>query len=77
MRMARLNVYVPNDLAAAAREAGLNVSGLTQEAIRSALASQARSDWLAEVMSLPSLGLDPEVVEAATAEAKDEWEGHG
>ena len=34
MRMARVNVYLPDDLAEAAKKSGLNVSALTQEAIR-------------------------------------------
>ncbi len=32
MRMARVNVYVPDELAEKAKVAGLNVSSLTQEA---------------------------------------------
>ena len=47
--MARLNVYVPDDLATASREAGLNVSALTQEAIRVALAAEATNGWLARM----------------------------
>ena len=34
MRMARVNVYLPDDLAAKARAADLNVSRLTQAAIQ-------------------------------------------
>ena len=37
MRMARVNVYLPDELASGARDAGLNVSALTQEAVRQAL----------------------------------------
>lgn len=44
--MARLNVYVPDDLAAAAREAGLNVSALTQQALKDALQRHATDVWL-------------------------------
>ena len=44
--MARLNVYVPDDLAAAARGEGLNVSALTQDAIGAALAARATDRWL-------------------------------
>ena len=46
MRMARVNVYLPDDLADAAREAGLNVSGITQAALMSALAERDTNDWL-------------------------------
>jgi len=46
MRMARVNVYLPDDLADAARAAGLNVSGITQAALMSALAERDTNDWL-------------------------------
>ncbi|RNE63996.1 type II toxin-antitoxin system CcdA family antitoxin [Cryobacterium tepidiphilum] len=44
--MARLNVHVPDELAKRARERGLNVSALTQEAIRSELERHAVDAWL-------------------------------
>jgi post-segregation antitoxin (ccd killing protein) len=46
MRMARVNVYLPDDLADAARAAGLNVSGITQAALTSALAERDTNRWL-------------------------------
>lgn len=69
--MARLNVYVPDDLARSAREAGLNVSALTQAALTGALAQHATSRWLA---SLPRTGAGPShdaVIDALDA-AKEE-----
>ena len=45
--MSRLNVYVPDSLAAEARRAGLNVSALTQEAITTELAKRSTRSWLA------------------------------
>lgn len=45
--VARLNVYLPDELAAEAREAGLNVSALTQEAIRRSLGARSTDAWLA------------------------------
>jgi post-segregation antitoxin (ccd killing protein) len=54
--MARLNVYVPDDLAARSREAGLNVSALTQQALVSALASGQTDGWLS---SLPTPRAEP------------------
>jgi post-segregation antitoxin (ccd killing protein) len=53
MRMARLNVYVPNDLAERARKAGLNVSAITQAAIAAELTQQNMSAWVA---ALPPAG---------------------
>jgi post-segregation antitoxin (ccd killing protein) len=45
--MPRVNVYLPDDLAAAARAAGLNVSSLAQEAIKRELAGRTTDAWLA------------------------------
>lgn len=47
--MARLNVYVPDELAERARAHGLNVSALTQAAIESALRRTATRTWLSEL----------------------------
>lgn len=47
--MARLNVYVPDELADRAREAGLNVSALTQAAITAELERHATDAWLASL----------------------------
>lgn len=75
--MARLNVYVPDDLAARAREAGLNVSSLTQQALTGALASAHTDAWLS---SLPKPGAKPPavavVLETLDA-ARDELGVHG
>lgn len=77
MRMARVNVYLPDDLAAEAREAGLNVSSLTQEALRSALAARRSDEWLEQIGATRPLGIDHDAVLAAVAGAKAELEGDG
>lgn len=77
MRMARINVYLPNDLASQAKAAGLNVSSLTQEALRSALAASRTDDWLDTLATVSSTGIDHTAVATAVAAAKDEIEGHG
>jgi post-segregation antitoxin (ccd killing protein) len=73
--MARVNVYLPDDLADEARAAGLNVSQLTQEALRRALAAHQASAWLDRVRRLPSadIGHDEvlEAIDAARAEAEE------
>lgn len=74
MRMARVNVYLPDDLAETARATGLNLSRLTQEAIRRAVDIQALDRWLEQAASLPQPGIDPETVEQAMTAAKDELE---
>lgn len=65
--MSRINVYVPAELAAAARDAGLNVSALTQEAIAAALARVATETWLA---GLPEPGPVQDHGDAMTALAE-------
>ena len=75
MRMSRINVYLPDDLAAKAKEAGLNISSLTQEAIRSSLASQSLAKWQQRVAALESRGLSHTKVTDAVRSAKDELEG--
>ena len=72
--MARVKVYLPDDLAETARAVGLNVSRLTQEAIRRAVEVQALDRWLEQAASLPRLGIDQEAVEQAMTAAKDEIE---
>ena len=72
MHMARVNIYLPDELADEARKAGLNVSGLTQQAIQAALAAHRVDDWLDGVASLPPLGIDERAVAEAVAAAKDE-----
>ena len=76
MRMARVNVYLPDDLAAEAKAAGLKVSNLTQEALRSALAADRLDHWLDAVVAARPVGVSHEAVVEAIAGAKDELE-HG
>lgn len=77
MRMARVNVYLPDDLAAEAKAAGLNVSNLSQAALRSALAAGRVDQWLDGVVSMPPLQMAEAVITAAVAGAKDDVEGRG
>lgn len=75
MRMARVNVYLPDDLAAEARAAGLNVSGITQEALRDALAARKVDAWLDDVAATRPVRMDAAAVAAAIDGAKGELEG--
>lgn len=52
--MARLNVYLPDELAAEAKEAGLNLSAVTQEAVRRLLTARTTDAWLATLKRTPS-----------------------
>jgi post-segregation antitoxin (ccd killing protein) len=77
MHMARVNVYLPDKLAEEARVAGLNVSSLTQEAVRSALSASETDDWLTRVGALSPIGIGHDAVMTALSEAKDDLEGNG
>jgi post-segregation antitoxin (ccd killing protein) len=75
--MARVNVYLPDDLADQARDAGLNVSSLTQDAVRSALSATKAEEWLSRVGKLSQTGIRHDAVMSAVSEAKDDLEGIG
>jgi post-segregation antitoxin (ccd killing protein) len=70
--MARVNVYLPDELADAARSAGLNVSSLTQDALRRALAGRRTAEWLRSLDGLPTTEVRHEDAMAALHDARDE-----
>jgi len=71
--MARLNVYVPDELAARAREAGLNVSRLTQVAIEAELQRSAMRSWSERVRANPPLAEIPrEEMQRIVDEVRDD-----
>jgi len=51
--VARLNVYLPDELAAQAKQAGLNLSAVAQEAVRRSLAERSTDAWLADLATAP------------------------
>jgi len=55
----RLNVYLPDELAAEAKKAGLNLSAVTQEAVRRTLAERSTDAWLATLATPASTGRVP------------------
>ena len=73
MRMARVNVYLSDDLAAQVRDADVNVSAVTQEALRRELDSRRTDAWLDEVAQLKQIDLPREVVETALDAGRDEF----
>jgi post-segregation antitoxin (ccd killing protein) len=75
--MARINVYVPDELAARSREAGLNVSALTQRAIAAALAVEQTDAWLASVAPRRPTEVALDDVLAALDEARDDFGAAG
>jgi len=70
--MARLNVYVPDDLAERARRAGLNVSALVQAAVLAELDHRATAAWL-DALPRPSRRASHEAAVAALDAARDEF----
>lgn len=72
MCMARLNVYVPDELAEQARAHNLNVSALTQAAIATEVARASLSGWL-DSLPVISHPVDHDVVMAAIDAARDEF----
>ncbi len=72
--MARVNVYLPDDLARAARSSDLNVSAIAQDAIRDALAEDATDAWLDTLESLRPTGLGHDLVADSLREAKEDFE---
>ncbi len=71
--MARVNVYLPDDLAERARSAGLSISAITQEALRVALSASDTDRWLDHLEGLPSHDVSHESVIRALDAARDEF----
>lgn len=68
MRMARVNVYLPDELAREARSAGLNISSIAQEALSRRLAHNETDRWLDRLDRLPRVQIShARVIEAVTA----------
>jgi post-segregation antitoxin (ccd killing protein) len=72
VRMARVNVYLPDDLADEVREADLNVSSITQAALRAALDDRASDAWLDAIDRLGATAVTHEAVLHAVDAARDE-----
>lgn len=71
--MARVNVYLPDDLAERAKLAGVSVSAVTQDALRSALAAIDTDAWLDRLDRQPGAEVEHERVLAALDEAREEF----
>lgn len=72
MNMSRLCIYLPDELAEEAKKAGLNISSITQEAIRSALSAQQLTSWQQQVSKLDTPGISHQAVIEAVESAKAE-----
>jgi post-segregation antitoxin (ccd killing protein) len=57
--MARINIYLPDDLADRVRAADINVSAIAQDALERELKATSLLEWLQEVGHLPPLSDNP------------------
>ena len=71
--MARVNVYLPDELAERARNAGVNVSAVTQDALRGALAVIDTDRWLDHLERLPGDEVPHGRVIEALDDARDDF----
>lgn len=70
--MARVNVYLPDELAREARAAGLNISRVAQQALSDSLAESETDCWLDRLERLPRADLPHERVIEAIDQARAE-----
>jgi post-segregation antitoxin (ccd killing protein) len=75
MRMARVNVYLPDELAREARAAGLNISRVAQQALSHTLAHHETDLWLEGLDDLPRAAVPHGKVIEAIDEARAELGG--
>lgn len=73
MRMARVNVYLPDELAREAKAAHVNISGVTQAALKHELAGRATKRWLESLSQLSPVNVSHEAVLNALDEAREEF----
>ena len=71
--MPKVSVYLPDELYRRAKEKGLPISTLTQEAIERALQDDARKEWVAWMESRPRLQHGPIDVQAVMDEVREEF----
>jgi post-segregation antitoxin (ccd killing protein) len=75
--MPRVNIYLPDDLAAAVRAAGINLSALTQEALRRHLAGRTTDAWLASMDPAPERPSHDDALAALDALREEPVTRHG
>ncbi|MFI5605827.1 type II toxin-antitoxin system CcdA family antitoxin [Amycolatopsis sp. NPDC051903] len=76
--MARMNVYVPDELAERVKAADLNVSALVQAALADALQRRATDSWLDNLPAprgVVSHGAVLDAIDAARSELGDSADG--
>ncbi len=68
-------MYLPDGLAAAARDSGLQISTLAQSAVQAALAGRSTTAWLTTLATLPSVAIPHERVIDALDGTRDDPPG--
>jgi post-segregation antitoxin (ccd killing protein) len=71
--MARVNVYLPDDLAERAKLAGVSISTVTQDALRGALAAMDTDAWLDRLAARSGTEVEHSRVLGALDEAREEF----
>jgi post-segregation antitoxin (ccd killing protein) len=71
--VARVNVYLPDDLAQRAKAAGLSISAVTQNALRSALTAGETDRWLDRLEQLPAHEVSHDVLIRTLDDVRDEF----
>ncbi len=71
--MARVNVYLPDDLAENAKLAGVSISAITQDALRGALAALDTDAWLDGLELSFGADIEHERVLAAIDQAREDF----
>jgi post-segregation antitoxin (ccd killing protein) len=71
--MARVNVYIPDPLAEAARAAGLNVSKVTQQALAAELRDRESAEWFERASTFAHTGVSHGQALEALTEARAEF----
>lgn len=70
--IARVNVYLPDELNERAKAAGLRISVVTQDALRSVLDAYDTDRWLDSLDRLPGVEVSHDEVIAAVDDARAE-----
>jgi post-segregation antitoxin (ccd killing protein) len=75
--MARMNIYLPDDLAARARAAGINLSALARAAVEAELARSLTDAWLERVLSLAPTSVSRDEALEALDMAREDFGARG
>lgn len=75
--MARVNIYLPDELAERARASDVNVSAIAQDALRRELEAMTLESWLDGLHELGAVCVTHDAALSALDEARDEFGTRG